>query len=85
MTVGELVKNWGSWHRSCHVKFNKEKLERATRKRDREVATESNNSGKKQPQLQSLACLFCDQEDGQLHEFTTLGADESIRQMATEL
>ena len=34
MTVGELVKNQGSWHKSCHVKFNKEKLERAMRKRD---------------------------------------------------
>ena len=76
MTVGELVKNQGSGHKSCHVKFNKEKLERATRKRDREDATESNNSGKKQPRHQSLdkmACLFCDQEDGQLHEFRTLG------------
>ena len=88
MTVGELVKNRGSWHKSCHVKFNKEKLERAARKRDREDATKSNNSGKKQPRRQSLhrmACLFCDQEDGQLHEFITLGTDESIRQMATEL
>ena len=76
MTVSELVKNLGSGHKSCHVKFNKEKLERATRKRDREDATESNNSGKKQPRHQSLdkmACLFCDQEDGQLHEFRTLG------------
>ena len=66
MTIGELVKIWGSWHKSCHFKFNKEKLDRAMRKRDREDATESNNSGKKHPQLQSLACLFCDQEAGQL-------------------
>lgn len=88
MTVGELVQNRGAWHKSCYVKFSKEKLERATRKRGRDDVTESNNSRKKWPERQSMdrmARLFCHQEDGHLHEFRTLGADESIRQMATEL
>ena len=87
MTVGELVTNQGSWHKSCHVKFSNQKLERVRRKRGRDAATEI-NSGRKQPRRQSLdriACLFCNREDGQLHEFRTLGADESLRQMATEL
>ena len=32
-----------------------------------------------------MACLFCQQTDGHLHEVRTLGADENIRQMASEL
>ena len=31
-----------------------------------------------------MACLFC-QQGGHLHKFTTFEADESVRQMATEL
>lgn len=31
MTAGELVQNW---HKCCFVKFSKEKLQRATKKRD---------------------------------------------------
>ena len=38
MTVGELIQNWGAWHKSCSVKFSKEKLERATKKRDKDAA-----------------------------------------------
>ena len=41
MTVDELVQNRGSWHKSCYVKFSKEKLERATKKRDWDDAVES--------------------------------------------
>ena len=32
-----------------------------------------------------MACLFCQQADGHLHGVRTLGADENIRQMASEL
>ena len=86
MTVGELVRNRGEWHKSCHLKFNRGKLERATVKRHREE--ESSNCVMKRPRRQSMdkmACLFCNQDNGHLHEFRTLGTDESIRQMATEL
>lgn len=86
MTVSELVRNRGEWHKSCHLKVHK--LERATVKRCREDDIESSNCGKKRPRRQSMdkmACLFCNQDDGHLHEFRTLGTDESIRQMATEL
>ena len=41
MTVDELVQNRGSWHKSCHVKSSKEKLERAAKKRDRDDTAES--------------------------------------------
>ena len=65
MTVDELVQNWGSWHKSCYVKFSKEKLERATKKRDRDDAVES-ITWEKRPRRQSIdrmACLFCHKED----------------------
>ena len=32
MTVDELVKNQGVWHRSCHLKFNKERLKESQQK-----------------------------------------------------
>ena len=70
------------------LKFSKEKLERAIKKCDRDDSTESTNLEKKQPRRHSMgkmACLFCLQEDGHIHKFRTLEADESIRQMATEL
>ena len=65
MTVDEWVQNWGSWHKSCYVKFSKEKLERATKKRDRNDAVESTTL-EKRPRRQSMdrmACLFCHKED----------------------
>ncbi len=42
----------------------------------------------KRPRRQStdrMTCLFCHQDNGHLHEFRTLGVDESIRHMASEL
>lgn len=88
ITVGDLIQNRGAWHKSCYIKFSKEKLKRAIKKRDRDDATESSSSGKKRLRRQSMdkkACLFCLREDGHLHEFRTLGANDSIKQMAMEL
>ena len=45
-------------------------------------------SDEKRPRRQTIdrfARLFCQRVDGDLHEFATLGSDETIRQMATEL
>ena len=88
MTVDELIQNQGSWHKSCYLKFNNKKLERATKRQNMDDASESTNSGKKRPRRQSvdrMACLFCHQEDGHLHEIRTLDASKSIRKMATDL
>ncbi len=88
MTVDELVQNHGAWHKSCYLKFSKGKLERATKKRNMEHTAGSSTSWEKRPRRQSvdkMACLFCRGEAGHLHEFRTLGADDNIRQMATEL
>ena len=88
MTADELIQNQGSWHKSCYLKFNNKKLERATKRQNMDDASESTNSGKKRPRRQSvdrMACLFCHQEDGHLHEVRTLDASKSIRKMATDL
>ena len=87
MTAEEMVQNQGAWHKTCYLKFNDVKLERA-KKQGRDTASENTNSGKKQPRRQSvdkMSCVFCHQEDGHLHEFRTLEADDSIRQMAADL
>ncbi len=80
VTVDQLVQNRGSWHKSCHAKFSKEKVKRAAKKRDREAAVE-NTSYDKRPRRQSMdrmACLFCQQENGHLHEFQTLEIDKTV-------
>ena len=84
MTEGELVQNRGT----CHIKLSKEKLERAVKKRHKDDSAESSTSVEKRPRRQlmkKIACLFCYGQDGHLHEFRTLEADKTIRQMATEL
>jgi len=76
------VQDKAIWHKSCHLKFSKEKLVRALRKRKREEAEESSES--KRNQWHKMACLFC-QKGGSLHEFKTPETDQSIRKIATEL
>ena len=88
MTVSKLVQNQAAWQKSCYVKFSTEKLDRATRKKDRDNSAENSLPGLKRHQRQSvdkLARLFCQQEDGHLHEFRTLEADETVQQIAKEL
>ena len=48
-----MVQNQGAWHKTCYLKFNDVKLERA-KKRGRDTASENTNSGKKQPRRQSV-------------------------------
>ena len=88
VTVDELVQNCAVWHKSCHVKFCREKLDRACKKRESDSSAENSNHEKKRPRRQSMdkmACLFCQHEDGNLHEFRTFKADETVRQMAKVL
>ena len=91
MTVEELTKNRAAWHKSCHVKFSNDKLERATKKHENANAAENSASLEKRPRRQAvdkMSCLFCQRDDGNLHEFTKLGPDspdETIRNMAKEL
>ena len=63
MTVDDLVLNWGAWHKSCYVKFSKEKLEKAIKKRSRhDYSAEYSSSDKKclrRQLVDKMACLFC--------------------------
>ena len=88
LTVQNLVQNKAAWHKSCRVKFSKEKLERAKSKRKKRDEEEPTSSKEKRAQRQPLdkeACLFCQKTHGHLHEFRTFGADTNLRMMATEL
>ena len=88
MTASDLGYNKASWHKSCHNKFGKDKIERLMRKRNKEETTETGECVVKRNRRQSvekMACLFCQQQGGNLHEFKTLEADKSVRQMVIDL
>ena len=59
MTPCELVQNQAVWHRSCHNKFNNDKVDRAVRKRDRNETTENIDSGLKRNRRQSMDKMAC--------------------------
>ena len=80
-TTSHLVNNKALWHKSCHNKFSKDKIERLMSKRDKEEASKTGGYVVKQNRRQSMekmACLFCQQEGGNLHEFKTLEANKSV-------
>ncbi len=88
INVDQLVEKQAKWHKSCYLKFNHDKLQRA-RKRGRSENASSSSTDKRprllrQP-LNKMNCIFCGEEDGLLHEFQTLDADENVRKMATDL
>ena len=63
-TTSDLVHNKALWHKSCHQKFSKDKIERAVKKREKEETKDVNECGVKRNRWQSMekmACLFCQQ------------------------
>ena len=88
INVDQFMRNQAKWHKSCHLKFCADKLQRA-RKRKRNDASDSITPDMKrlrhrQP-LDKSSCIFCNEQNGHLHEFRTLDADENVRRMATDL
>ena len=74
VTIADLVENKASWHKSCHKKFDQDKLDRVKRKR---VGSEIQGVDEKRilPQRQlpdKFACIFCGEDTGTVHEFRTL-------------
>ena len=58
------------------------------RKREKKGTRETGGNVVKRNQrhlIEKVACIFCQKESGKLHEFRTLKADKSLRQMATDL
>lgn len=91
LTIDSLVKNRAKWHKSCYLKFNTTKLQRAQKnskgKRrclDPPVEERKSKRHRSSTSLQA-ACIFCDDESGQLHNCSTMGLDQELRQIATEL
>ena len=65
------------WDKSCHNKFSNDKIERATRKSEKEETRDTDEYVVKRNKWQSMkkmVCLFCQQDGGglQLHEFKLL-------------
>ena len=52
----DLVENKASWHKSCHKKFDQDKLDRAQRKRNRNEIQDIDTK-RTCPQCRSLVCL----------------------------
>ncbi len=82
--VDELIRNRAQWH----AQFNANRLVRA-KKRERESTPESTaqEDRRRRPRqcFDTTSCIFCTKQDGLLHEFRTLGADDNVRSMARDL
>jgi len=84
-TASDLGCNKALWHKLCHNKFSKDKIERLMRKRNKEETGEYLVKRNRRQSIEKMACLFCQQQGENLHEFRTLEANKSVRQMAIDL
>ena len=88
-TAEHFVRNKASWHRSCHQKFNKSKLERQINFKKENEKNKTRCQGC-DVQRQSVidakcVCIFCETTRVyKLHKDEIFSADQSIRQMATD-
>jgi len=86
--VEQLVTHQVKWHKSCHLKFNDTKLQRARKRESNEKIGNGTAIKRSRLQRQSLdktKCIFCSNNDGHLHEFRTFDADDNVRRMAIDL
>jgi len=79
------------WHKSCYLKFSQEKLEKARKRNATDTELEFGNScGPKcicppHHSLDKEKCIFCEESSRNLHQFSTLEANSSIRVNAKDL
>ena len=91
VTVQDFVQNKAKWHKSCHIKFSQDKLERARKRNATETELESSNGcGTKricQPHrsLDRENVFFVKKACGKLHQFSTFEADTNVRTIAKDL
>lgn len=89
ITVDDMVSNEAKWHKTCYNKFGLDKIDRAKRKRKQAAKSDDDSCAKRVcPRRQSLnksVCIFCEDEGGKLHQFSTLQSDASLRFMAKDL
>lgn len=90
--VESFVRNRAVWHKQCHIKFANSKLERVLLKKRKHEESNSNTvtTDERRKSIRTKltdkdVCIFCGSGDEELHQVTTLGEDENVRMMATEL
>ena len=71
--------NCASWHKSCCLKFNNTKLDRAKKRSISQENEYPRRPSKRRP-MDVSNCLFCEkgQEEGDLHLVSTFDADEKF-------
>ena len=88
MSADSLLAHCASWHKSCHLKYNNDKLMKAI-KRDVTALRDDleENRSIKRHMINIQNCLFCEkgEQEGELHQILTLDPDNNVRTMATEL
>jgi len=88
--AGLLLRNKAKWHKSCHLKFAYSKLMRVQEQKGRNCEHPSTDDQRKSKRRASgipdeEACIFCSQPSGKLHQCATMGLDNDLRKMATDL
>lgn len=86
-TAENFASHSASWHKSCHSKFNKTKLERARKAEKRHSTDITERRLSKRQAFDAEKCVLCVKgvEEGVLHEVQMFKQDTKIRNMATEL
>ncbi|KAG1687699.1 hypothetical protein GQR58_008284 [Nymphon striatum] len=87
-----FLENHAKWHKSCHIKFARSKLQRAQKQIEVKQKREEEVSGEgRQSKRQSIgnpnqkACIFCLTVSGKMHKCLTMNLDHELRRWATEL
>ena len=90
--AGSLFRKKAKWHRSCHLKFAYSKLLRVEEQKGRKrehPSTARDDQWKSKHKASDIpdeeACIFCSQPSGKLHQCATMGLDNDLRKMATDL
>jgi hypothetical protein len=87
--VEQLVDNRALWHKSCHAKFNNNKLERAQKKAEKMGTVIDDAANTMEPRCKhkkcsNEKCIFCEGE-GDLHSYSTFDSEKNLRKMAQDL
>ncbi|KAG1681694.1 hypothetical protein GQR58_011690 [Nymphon striatum] len=84
-----FLENHAKWHKSCHIKFARSKLQRAQKQIEVKQKREEEVSGEgRQSKRQSIgnpnqeACIFCLTVSGKMHKCSTMNLDHELRRSA---
>ena len=88
-----LKENEAKWHKACKDAFNYTKLQRAKKRKYKELAASNQTSPVKRRGVSLSAattnsqpkCFFCDETSGELHKASTFSLDELLRKCAVLL